>query len=264
MRFLPEAASTATQIVVALLDAQKQAKDEDNNIAGLTATALAKVGGVLLGKPYLGGLNSVFSSASGYGNREFGELPATRKLASALVPGAVKDVGVVKDTLFGRPRKVSDNVFQDLQRRAGATGSMVNELNTFGEPVTHPMSGKDRTNIPKYKLLMEAPPPQLDKKLDGYELTQKEYHQIKQELGKRYDAMYTMFANDETFMQQSTGYKKTEIDDEVAAINEDVLSRYKDAMYSRDIEYADPYLRKLKQLKQPRKDYNKNIFPFPN
>jgi hypothetical protein len=262
MRFLPEPVSTSMQFTVASLDALKQAKEDSLGALGTAGQVVLKNASVMINKPYMGGMNSFFGSLAARNNQDIEESPVARKLASPWVPSIVKDIGVTKDTVLGRPRKVSDNAFQDLQRRMGATGGMVDELTTFGEPFTHPMSGQDRTNDPKYKLLMEVPPPVLDKKLGGYDLTQQEYHEIKKELGKKYLRLYEKLGNNPAFMELTKGQKTVRIQEELAAIREDVMYRYDREMVRRDPAYADPYTRTVRELKKPSQDYDKTTFPY--
>jgi hypothetical protein len=264
MRLLPEPLASGMQFNVAIFDAIKEGKESGERLAVQLTNGALKFGNVVIGKPYMGGLNSVISTFTGTraADKDISELPLPRKLATATTPSIVKDVGVVKDTLIGRARKMSDNAFQDIQRRSGFTGGMVDELNSFGEPVTHPMRGADlAARDAKYALLKEVPVPVLNRKMMGFELTQQEYHDLKQSLGQMYNELYTELSQDQDFMSLDTGVKKYFIDKATEKLREAISTPQKIDLMMRAPMYTNETLRKIFQLKRPEQE-KEGIFPF--
>lgn len=268
MRLLPEPAASGAQFTVAILDAMKEGAVSGQEAAMQLWQGMLHFGGVVVGKPYLGGLNSVLSSFStplaGKANPKTPlELPAVRKIGSAGVPSVVKDVAEIKDAITGTPRKMSDNLLQDWRRRSGQTAGMQDELNVFGEPLTYGMIGSDlAARDPKYKLLQDVPPPTLDRNMMGYELTQEEYHDLKQELGQQYDMLYSMFSEDPGFMEMPQGVKATILEPLIAEARTRAMQRIKVDLQMRDPMYANEDLRRLFELKHPQKE--ESTFPFPS
>jgi hypothetical protein len=270
MRLLPEPAASGAQFTVAIMDALQEGAISGQEAAMQLWSGMLHFGGVVAGKPYLGGLNSLLSSFSSPISGKTApktpiELPVVRKIGSALVHSGIKDVAEIKDMMAGTPRKMSDNLFQDVRRRSGQTTGMVDELNTFGEPLTYGMSGTDlAARDPKYKLMEEVPPPTLDRNMMGYELTQQEYHDIKQALGAAYNRIYSLYSQNEDFMSMPQGMKADFMYDDIMEARDTVLGAKRMELEMRDPIYADEDLRRLTGQRYPNQKAQPT-FPFlPN
>lgn len=258
-RLLPEPFATALQINLAVHQALAESKIAAED-AGTTAfKAALKVGTMLGTKQYLSGMNSLVSTLSNKGADTVNELPITKKILGAVaVPSIVKDVGVIKDTLLNRPRVVADTAIENVKRRAGMTSGMVPELNTFGEPVTHPMMGKV-SNDPASILAEKFPPQPVERTRSGVKLTQQEYHDLKQNVGEQRKAVYTLLANNPVFQKATNGVQQFLTEQMVAVADEVGSTPQTIKELKSDPLYYDKELRTLLEIKKPGGERH---FPF--
>lgn len=269
LRLLPEPISTAIQINLALHQGFAEAKDKSQGMMVGALKAVQKTGYMLATKPYLGGMNSLITSMSApkeSSSSEDDDLissvnknPLVKKvLPSVAVPSIVKDIGVVKDTMKGKPRVMADTAVEALKRRAGATGNMTPELNTFGEEVTHPMMGKVN-NKPSYALAEKFPPQPVDRTIDGVKLSQQEYYNHKKSIGEQRKQVYETLSSSKTFMDSPKGIQQIIVEDMIAeadkvgGLPEKIREVQSDPLY---------YNRKLRTILEIQKPGGERHFPY--
>lgn len=269
LRVVPEALATAIQIDIAIHQGLAQAKGKGQGLMSGAFKAAMNTGYMLGTKPYLGGLNSLMSSIA-QKNSEDVNAPTdagnfinrntlVKKVASsALVPSAVKDLGVIKDTLLNKPRVVADTAMEGIKRRAGFTSGMVPEVNTFGEPVTHQMVGKVN-NDPAYTLAEKFPPQPVEKTVEGVRLSQQEYHDLKQNVGILRKLAYTAMAGNKEFNAAPDGLQQLIVEDLVKDMDKAGMVPEK----IREIQ-SDPlyYNRRLRTLLGIQKPGGERHFPY--
>lgn len=259
LRDLPEPMSTALQINLALIQGMTDAKGKGKDLAEGAFAVVQKVGNMLGTKQYLGGMNSLLNSMSTKGYDTVNELPLVKKIIpSVAVPSVVKDVGVVKDTLEGKPRVMADTAIEALKRRAGATAGMVPELNTFGEEVTHPMMGQVKDDN-AHQLAEKFPPQPVERTRDGVKLSQQEYYDLKKNVGEQRKRIYTELANNKTFMDSPKGAQQLIVEDMVAMADKIGSTPQKIKEIQKDPLY---YNRKLRVLLQIDKPGGERHFPY--
>lgn len=251
LRDVPEPLSTAIQLNIALIQGMTAAKDKSKDLTEGTFAVVQKVGNMLGTKQYLGGMNSLISSMSSKGADTVNELPLTKKiLPSVLVPSAVKDVGVVKDTLAGRPRVMADTAMEAVKRRAGITSGMTPELNTFGEPVTHTMMGQVKDDA-AHALAEKFPPQPVERTREGVKLTPQDYHDLKQNVGMQRKAVYMTLANSKAFMDAPKGAQQIIVEDMVAKADQIGSTPQKIKEIVKDPLYYNRRLRVLLEIDKP-------------
>lgn len=269
LRVVPEGISTAIQIDIAIHQGLADAKEKGQGTMSGVFKAVTNTGYMLGTKPYLGGLNSLISSLSTKSAEDV-ENPTdagnfinrntlVKKVASsALVPSIVKDAGVIKDTVLGRPRMVADTAMEAVRRRAGFTKGMVPEVNAFGEEVTHPMMGKV-TNDPARVLAEKFPPQPVDRTREGVKLSQQDYYELKKNVGQQRKQAYTTLTTIPEFMQAPKGLQQLIVEkliakaDEIGSVPEKIKEILKDPLY---------YKRKARILLEIDKPGGERHFPF--
>ncbi len=257
-RDLPEPMSTALQINVAMIQGMTAAKDKSKDMMEGAFGLVQKVGNMLGTKQYLGGMNSLLGSLSNKGYDTVNELPLTKKLVPSLIPSAVKDVGVVKDTLQGKPRMMADTAIESLKRRAGMTDGMVPELNTFGEEVTHPMMGQDRGDA-AHTLAEKFPPQPVERTREGVKLSQQEYYDLKKNVGQQRKQVYETLAKSDFFMKAPKGVQQTVVEEMLSRADEIGTQPQKIKELTKDPLYYDRALRILLEIDKPGGERH---FPF--
>lgn len=251
LRDVPEPLSTAIQLNIALIQGMTEAKAKSKDLTEGAFAVVQKVGNMLGTKQYLGGMNSLISSMSSKGSDTVNELPLTKKiLPSVLVPSAVKDVGVVKDTLAGRPRVMADTAMEAVKRRAGITSGMTPELNTFGEPVTHTMMGQVKDDA-AHALAEKFPPQPVERTREGVKLSPQDYHDLKQNVGMQRKAVYMTLANSKAFMDAPKGAQQIIIEDMVAKADQIGSTPQKIKEIVKDPLYYNRRLRVLLEIDKP-------------
>lgn len=251
LRLLPEPLATSIQINAALIQQHADSKQANENAGVELFHAAQKLGYMLGTKQYLGGMNSLVNSVTTKPYDTPNELPLLKKvIPSLLVPSAVKDVGVLKDTLLNRPRVMADTVVEAVKRRAGMTGKMVPELNTFGEPVTHPMMGKINSD-PAYALAEKFPPQPVDRTREGVKLSQQDYHDLKQNVGVQRKMVYSILANTPEFQASPKGVQQWITEQMVSLADETGSTPQKMKELMTDPLYYDRELRTILEITKP-------------
>lgn len=259
LRDLPEPMSTALQLNISLIQGLADAKGKGKDMMEGAFGVVQKVGNMLGTKQYLGGMNSLLSSMGTKGSDTVNELPLTKKiLPSVVVPSAVKDVGVIKDTLQGKPRVMADTAVEALKRRAGITGGMVPELNTFGEEVTHPMMGQVKDDA-AHALAEKFPPQPVERTREGVKLSQQEYYDLKKSIGEQRKFAYETLAKSDFFMKAPKGVQQTIVEQMVSNADDIGSQPQKIKELEKDPLYYDRALRTLLEIDKPGGERH---FPF--
>lgn len=269
LRLLPEPLATAIQIHLAIHQGLAEAKDKGQSLNAGVLNAVTKTGYMLATKPYLGGMNSLINAVSAPKDSSsaaepdilgsINENPLVKKiLPSVAVPAVVKDIGVLKDTAQGRPRVMAETAMETTKRRAGFTKGMVPELNTFGEPVTHPMMGKVNKD-PAYALAEKFPPQPVERTREGVKLSEQEYHDLKQSVGTQRKTVFETLAKNAAFMKAPKGVQQIIIEDMVSDADKIGTEPRKLKELQTDPLYYNRRLRTLLDIKRPG---GERSFPF--
>lgn len=258
MRDLPEPMSTALQINIALIQGMSDAKDKGKDLMEGAFHVAQKLGYMLGTKQYLSGMNSLLGYVGSKSYDTVNEVPLTKKIVPSLIPSAVKDVGVIKDTLQGKPRVMADTAIEATKRRVGMTDGMVPELNTFGEEVTHPMMGQDRGDA-AHTLAEKFPPQPVDRTREGVKLSQQEYYDLKKAVGEQRKRVFTSLAKNEFFMSAPKGVQKTIVAEMISQADEIGSTPQKIKELQKDPLYYDRSLRTLLEIDKPGGERH---FPF--